>query len=390
MKRTEKKLLIAMQYWKNYHKYWNTHWMCVFCNNQKNLIVFISILDILQKKYIFNVLTYADILIFLYCICFYKMNKFKNTLEMRCDYEKEVRNHSSREYRFCMVRCFRKRLFMKKWDITIEKIELQDIINYLIHYKTTPIEKKCNQKWKFPTRNAEYNVICSIRNFFKYCCIVWMKLKFNREQIPLFKMDEAKREPMSNEDYELLHIAIRKYAKSEEIRIRNELMIEIPRETWLRRSEIVRLKFKDFHNANRQCRVLVKWNRYESVFFSEKLQKKVLAYEQLLNSKYKTIDIEYLFICLWQKEKWKRITNDLLWDKFRKLVKRMKADWMIPQWKKLSLHQERHSFAMRCVYSWLSQQATTRLMRHKDPKITLHYYHLDDSRLLDQYDSICV
>ena len=58
-----------------------------------------------------------------------------------------------------------------------------------------------------------------------------MRLKFNREQIPMFKQDEARREPMSNEDFELLHQAIKKYAKSEEIRIRNELMIEIPRET---------------------------------------------------------------------------------------------------------------------------------------------------------------
>jgi hypothetical protein len=29
-------------------------------------------------------------------------------------------------------------------------------------------------------------------------------------------------------------------------------------------------------------------------------------------------------------------------------------------------------------------------MRHKDPKITLHYYHMNDSRLLEQYDSINV
>ena len=58
-----------------------------------------------------------------------------------------------------------------------------------------------------------------------------MRLKFNREQIPMFKQDPVKREPMSNEDFELLHQAIRKYSKSEEIRLRDELMIEIPRET---------------------------------------------------------------------------------------------------------------------------------------------------------------
>ena len=58
-----------------------------------------------------------------------------------------------------------------------------------------------------------------------------MRLKFNREQIPMFKQDPVKREPMSEEDYRLLHVAIKKYSKSEEIKLRDELMIEIPRET---------------------------------------------------------------------------------------------------------------------------------------------------------------
>lgn len=321
------------------------------------------------------------------CLCFFIMNIFIDIINSWRDYEKEFKNHNSWEYRYCMVRCFIKWLnsINKKY---IEEIELADIINYIIYYKTTPIEKKCNQNWKYPSRNAEYNVICAIRTFFKYCCTIWIKLKFNWEQIPLFKQDEVKREPMSNEDFELLHTAIRLYSKSEEIRLRDELMIEIPWETWLRRTEITRIKFKDFYNENRQFRILVKWNRYESVFFSENLKRKVLKYENLLNEKYKYLDIEYIFICLWQKDKGKIMTSDLLWHHFRLLVKKMELNGLISKWKKLSLHQERHSFAMRCVYSWLSQQATTQLMRHKDPKITMHYYHLNDTRLLNQYDMI--
>ncbi len=58
-----------------------------------------------------------------------------------------------------------------------------------------------------------------------------MKMRFNREQIPMFKQEPVKREPMSEEDYQLMHQAIRKFSKSEEIRLRDELMIEIPRET---------------------------------------------------------------------------------------------------------------------------------------------------------------
>ena len=317
------------------------------------------------------------------CLCFFAMNEFNDVLQQRRDYEENVRNHNSYINRFYIIRNFWKYLVSIKPQFKLEEIELYEIIQYLVYYRT---HKNC--RWTIPSRCAEYNVICAIRCFFKFCNMIWMKMRFNREQIPMFKQEPVKREPMSEEDYQLMHTAIRLFSKSEEIRLRDELMIEIPRETWLRKSEIVRCKFKDFHNENRQFKVLVKWNRYESVFFSEKLQKKVFEYEKILNQKYKHLDIEKLFVCLWQKEKWKEISSHLLWKHFLLIVKRMKKEWMIPKNKTLCLHQERHSFAMRCVYSWLSQQATTRLMRHTDPKITLHYYHLNDSRLLEQYDSI--
>ncbi len=322
---------------------------------------------------------------YFYMLMFFAMNEFNDVLQQRRDYEENVRNHNSYINRFYIIRNFWKYLVSIKPQFKLEEIELYEIIQYLVYYRT---HKNC--RWTIPSRSWEYNVICAIRCFFKFCNMIWMKMRFNREQIPMFKQEPVKREPMSEEDYQLMHTAIRLFSKSEEIRLRDELMIEIPRETWLRKSEIVRCKFKDFHNENRQFKVLVKWNRYESVFFSEKLQKKVFEYEKLLNQKYKHLDIEKLFVCLWQKEKWKEISSHLLWKHFLLIVKRMKKEWMIPNNKKLCLHQERHSFAMRCVYSWLSQQATTRLMRHTDPKITLHYYHLNDSRLLDQYDSIRV
>lgn len=56
--------------------------------------------------------------------------------------------------------------------------------------------------------------------------------------------------------------------------------------------------------------------------------------------------------------------------------------------RQLTLHMERHSFATNCVYSGLSQQATMQLMRHKDPKTTLAYYHIKDSWLCNQFDMI--
>lgn len=315
------------------------------------------------------------------------MENIFDTLTRWSDYEKEIKNHSSRWYRYALANCFFKRV-IARWKNSLEEIELIDILDYLVYYRTTPIKRKCHHLWKFPTRNAEYNVVSSLRMFFRFCNLIWLRLKFNREQIPIFKQDDIKRPPMSKEDYNLLHSAIRRYNDKLEIILRDELLFEIPRETGLRRTELTRLKFSDFHNDNRQCRVLVKGNRYESVFYSERLQRKVFEYEKLLNEKYKLLDIEYIFISLGQKDKWKPFNQDVLWKRFKRYVNKLKSEWLIPEDKRLTLHMERHSFAMKCVYSWLSQQATTQLMRHKDPKITLHYYHMNDTRLLNQYDCI--
>ena len=49
---------------------------------------------------------------------------------------------------------------------------------------------------------------------------------------------------------------------------------------------------------------------------------------------------------------------------------------------------ERHSFATNCVLSGLSQQATTKLMRHRNPTTTLRYYHLDNKWIKSEYDKI--
>lgn len=319
------------------------------------------------------------------------MNELSQLLFNFIDYEKNIKNRSLCHVRYYYhIRSFNNYIISIKWNILSEDIEISDIFSYLNYYKTKKVTTWPNI-WKYPSRNALYNNIVSIRMFFKYLTLIWKKLKFSWEQIPIFKMDEVHRELMSKEDYELLKQAIILYNSPDrqDIILRDQLLFEIPRETWLRREEIVRCKFSDFHNQNRQFKIEVKWWRYENVFFSIKLQQKVLQYEKLIRQKYRWYeDIEYLFFYMGQKNKWKKMSWQVAWIIVSNYVKRLKADGKIPKDKKLSLHMERHSFAMKCVYSGLSQQATTQLMRHKDPKITMYYYHMNDERLLNQYDMI--
>jgi site-specific recombinase XerD len=73
-------------------------------------------------------------------------------------------------------------------------------------------------------------------------------------------MDEIQREPMSKDDYELLKQATIIYNNPDrqDIILRDQLLFEIPRETGLRISEIVRCRFEDFYNKNRQFKIEVK------------------------------------------------------------------------------------------------------------------------------------
>ena len=326
----------------------------------------------------------------LYAYVFMKMTNLQQLLNDFIDFQKNIKNRSLVYLRYYYsIRKFSTYILKFKCNIEVEDVELVDILNFLNYYKTQKI-KAWPSSWKYPTRNSLYNTIVSIRMFFRYCSIIGKKLKFNWEQIPIFKMEDLKREPMKKEDYELLRTAPLIYNDLDrlDIILRDQLIFEIPWETWLRRAELSRLKFEHFHNNNRQFQIEVKWWRYENVFFSETLRRKIIKYEKLVIDKYKFIMPEYLFFYMGQKDIWKRMSPKCIWIIVTEYVKRLKKDWKISENKKLSLHMERHSFAMKCVYSGLSQQATTALMRHKDPKITLHYYHMNNERLLNQYDMI--
>lgn len=306
------------------------------------------------------------------------------------DFEKNVKNRSLVYQRhYYTIRKLINYLIELKWNLNVEDIELVDVLNFLNHYKVTK-SKFWPKAWNYPSRSSLYNVIVSIRMFFRYATIIWKKIKFNREQIPAIKMEAIKREPMGKEDFEMLRIAPLLYndLDRQDIILRDQLIFEIPWETGLRRAELTRLKFEHFHTNNRQFKIEVKWGRFENVFFSEKLRNKILKYEQIVLNKYRFFNPEYLFFYMWQKDIGKQMTPRCIGIVVLDYVKKLKSDWKLSENKKLSLHMERHSFAMKCVYSGLSQQATTALMRHKDPKITLHYYHMNDEWLLNQYDLI--
>jgi site-specific recombinase XerD len=114
----------------------------------------------------------------------------------------------------------------------------------------------------------------------------------------------------------------------------------------------------------------------------------VLHYESDLKefTKDRPVENDFLFIGLDNKNRWKPLACKYVNFIFNKYSAHLIEEWKIQR--KLHPHMERHAFATNCVYAWLSQQATTRLMRHRDPKTTENYYHMNDTRLKSQFDMI--
>ena len=267
-----------------------------------------------------------------------------------------------------------------------EDINLKDCLDFLAYYRNTPIQCWPN-KWKFPTQNTICEKIKSLRVFFQYVRAIGLQW-FNREMIPKLKKTRDTIDMIKPEEYEIFRQAPLRYENKPILALRNQLLIDIPYTTWLRRSEILRCTFEWFHSPNRQFDILGKGGYIDAVFFTEELRERVLRYEVAVREfiKYRPINSDFIFVGLDNKNRWKPLTPKYVNLLFQKYSKKLIEDWKINR--PLKPHMERHSFATNCVFSWVSQQATTKLMRHRDPKTTLRYYHLNNDRLRWEFDKI--
>lgn len=267
-----------------------------------------------------------------------------------------------------------------------EDINLKDCLDFLAHYRQSKI-----QNWPNKGKNPTQNTICekskSLRVFFQYLRAVGYKW-FNREMIPKLQKTRDTIDMIKPEEYEILRQAPLRYEDKPILALRNQLLIDIPYNTGLRRSEILRCTFEWFHSPNRQFNILGKWGYIDAVFFTEELRAQILRYEYAIRefTKYRPINSDFIFVWLDNKNRGKPLAPKYVNLLYAKYSEKLLAEGKIKR--KLKTHMGRHSFATNCVFSWVSQQATTKLMRHRDPKTTLRYYHLDNSWLRGEFDKI--
>lgn len=270
--------------------------------------------------------------------------------------------------------------------VHIDQVTLKHCLDFLSHYRTTPI-----QYWPNLGKLPKQNTICekskSLRVFFEYVRAVghpW----FNREMLPKLKKTRETIDMIKPEEYQIFRQAPLRYEDKPILAMRNQLIIDIPYLMWLRRAEILRCTFENFHSPNRQFNILGKWWYIDPTFFTEELRDQVYRYEQAFReyTKFRWIPNDLLFVWLDNKNWGKPLCNKYVNRLYHKYSTALIKEWKI--WRKITTHMWRHSFATNCVFAWVSPQATTKLMRHRDPKTTQRYYHLNNDWLRGEFDKI--
>ena len=274
--------------------------------------------------------------------------------------------------------------------MSVEKLKLHHITEYIQYFRGKKM-KRGARIWQTPAESYVKCVLKIIKQFLKFL----KRNEYNvipREQVPSIKIPESRFDMVSEENYNTIRNIPEVLEKEVIVARRNQLIIDILHDTGLRRAEVLRLTFDDFKTKNRQFEVKIKWGRIGSCFYSEKLRKKVLAFERLQNTYLKEKKIKnennLVLISYGRRNTWGKLNLNYIscmFNHYTEFLKKSETLWLK---ERVHAHQFRHAFATRCVISWLSQQATCALMRHVDPATTLRYYHLNDTFLRSQYDRI--
>lgn len=203
-----------------------------------------------------------------------------------------------------------------------EKIKLCNV-NFFIH------EQKC--KWK-DTRTCN-NYLACIKNFLRFCLIVWYNVEDYRK-ILYAREVKKKIECLSDEECVKLLNYFRKIKckneKQELIKTRNLCIVQMLLYTWLRVSELTSIKLKD---VKRELQIIGKWWKRRVVF----LYPEDLQLIDLYLFMRKKIDSEYLFVAHSSNCEWKQLS--------RVSIEKFIKEWWEQVWVNVFPHKLRHTFA---------------------------------------------
>ena len=215
--------------------------------------------------------------------------------------------------------------------------------------------------------------ISAIKSFLHYINSVyetWLdyeKIEQRRVRSPMMSV-------LTDEEFEQLYNIIPKVEKYKINILRSQLLVKLWFTSWMRLSEMLSLKVEDIRAW--KVRIVWKGDKERWVFFSESVQELL---EEYLKERTRPVawtwktekDYPHVFI------------SHVSWYTFWRPLKKVTVCELMKKysdalnlWKRITCHSLRHSFATKCLRSWVNVREIQEFLWHSDLTTTQTYCHV--------------
>lgn len=168
--------------------------------------------------------------------------------------------------------------------------------------------------------------------------------------------------------------------------LRSKLLVQMWYTSWMRLSEMLKLKIKDVLYGS--CQITWKWNKDRRVFFAGSVKNLLNEYIEVREEKIpRTWKVEKhsdnVFI---SHNSWYDFGNTLSKNTVCDIMKRYSDNLNI--WKRITCHSLRHTYATKLLESWLNIREIQELLGHSDIQTTERYCHVLKSDLQTKVSTI--
>ena len=272
------------------------------------------------------------------------------------------------------LECYFDFLYAKNIDFTkINKVEIRSFMHERLSY--------VNAKGKLESERTLRRRICCLRKFYKYL--------LKREIVtsnPFLAIRQAK---VHNKMPDVLYssqideLLKRNSERTDELKDRDQALLEIMYSSGLRCSEVVNLKVSDVNFASRFIRVFGKGKKERIVPFSESAKITLVRYvkglrNELLSRNENRSGNSYVFL----SSKGEKLTNRGLEYIMQTIVKKTGLNLGF----ELHPHTLRHTFATHLLEGGADLRLIQEILGHESINTTQIYTHVSKDTLRAQYD----
>lgn len=287
---------------------------------------------------------------------------------------------------------FFKRLEQEYHINEIEEIQFRNIIDYQMYLSHQPAWSTSRNPWGLLAPSTIQHHITSIKNYLKFVNSYY-DIGVSATRIELPKVPKTKVNFLTFEEIVWILKHIDEQTPRPDSKMRNLLIVKTAFTTWMRKSEILNLKFSDIRPQSSEVQIIGKWDKVRTVFFTESLKRDIEEYRKMrLNprewsrtARIKPLDDQgYVFICHSDGFYGQRLT----WTSMHTLITAYREEFIKVFGHWFSLHSFRHSFATEAIKAGTQIALLKELLGHSDISTTMGYVHLNNHDLFKAWENI--